>query len=218
VCQAHVDRWEFDWRRYDTTKAVIIDPVLTYSTRLGGTSGVLNAVIAADAAGNVYVSGTTGAFDFPVVNQIPSACQGTCSTSFETVYLTKINAAGTALVHSSLIGGSTLDEGFGIAVDGLGNVYLSGSTSSTDFPRVNPIPGACVGTCGTGAGDAFVTKVSATSSPRSSHKSPQWRIPVSLAAVVSIWGSPWLWTAQAMLISRLELLPLWDNSVTTFRA
>jgi hypothetical protein len=71
---------------YNTSKAVIIDPVLTYATRLGGSSGVVNAVIAADAAGNVYVSGTTGAFDFPVVNQIPSACQGTCSTSFETVY------------------------------------------------------------------------------------------------------------------------------------
>jgi len=146
---------------YDTTKAVIIDPVLTYATRLGGSSGVINAVIAADAAGNVYVSGTTGAFDFPVVNQIPGACQGTCSTSFETVYITKINAAGNALVYSSLIGGSTLDEGFGIAVDGLGNAYLSGSTSSSDFPQVNPIPGACVGTCGTGAGDAFVTKVNA---------------------------------------------------------
>jgi len=146
---------------YDTTRAVIIDPVLTYATRLGGSSPVINAVVAADAAGNVYVSGTTGAFDFPVVNQIPGACQGTCSTSFETVYVTKINAAGTALVYSSLIGGSTLDEGFGIAVDGLGNAYLSGSTSSSDFPRVNPIPGACVGTCGTGAGDAFVTKVSA---------------------------------------------------------
>jgi hypothetical protein len=96
-----------------------------------------------------------------VVNQIPGACQGTCSTSFETVYITKINAAGTALVYSSLIGGSNLDEGFGVAVDGLGNAYLSGSTSSSDFPQVNPIPGACVGTCGTGAGDAFVTKVSA---------------------------------------------------------
>jgi hypothetical protein len=146
---------------YDATRAVIIDPVLTYATRLGGSSGVINAVIAADAAGNVYVSGTTGAFDFPVLNQIPGACQGTCSTSFETVYVTKINAAGNALVYSSLIGGSTLDEGFGIAVDGLGNAYLSGSTSSSDFPQVNPIPGACVGTCGTGAGDAFVTKVSA---------------------------------------------------------
>ena len=145
---------------YDRTKAVIIDPVLTYATRLGGSTGVINAVIAADAAGNVYVSGTTGAFDFPVVNQIPGACQGTCSTSFETVYVTKINAAGTALVYSSLIGGSNLDEGFGIAVDGSGNAYLSGSTSSSDFPQVNPIPGACVGTCGTGAGDAFVTKVS----------------------------------------------------------
>ena len=144
---------------YDTTKAVIIDPVLAYATRLGGSSGVINAVIAADAAGNVYVSGTTAAFDFPVVNQIAGACQGTCSTSFETVYVTKINAAGTALVYSSLIGGSNLDEGFGIAVDGLGNAYLSGSTSSSDFPRVNPIPSACVGTCGTGTGDAFVTKV-----------------------------------------------------------
>src|SRR5215469_16442766 len=146
---------------YDRTKAVIIDPVLTYSTRLGGSSGSLNSAIAADNGGNVYVTGTTAAFDFPVVNQIPGACQGTCSTSFETVFVTKINAAGTALVYSSLIGGSNLDEGFGIAVDGSGNAYLSGSTSSSDFPQVNPIPGACVGTCGTGAGDAFVTKVNA---------------------------------------------------------
>jgi Beta-propeller repeat len=147
---------------YDTTKALIIDPVLTYASRLGGSNGEINAAIAVDGAGNVYVTGTTESFDFPVVNQIPGACQGSCSTSFDVVYVTKINAAGNALVYSSRIGGSNFDEGFGIAVDSLGNAYLTGLTSSADFPQVNPIPGACLGTCGTGLSqDAFVTKINA---------------------------------------------------------
>jgi hypothetical protein len=146
---------------YDTTKALVIDPVLTYASRLGG-NGELTAAIAVDGAGNVYVSGTAESFNFPVVNQIPGACQGTCSTGFEVVYVTKINAAGNALVYSSLIGGSNLNQGSGIAVDSLGNAYLTGLTNSTDFPQVNPITGACVGTCGTGLGqDAFVTKIDA---------------------------------------------------------
>jgi len=146
---------------YDTTKALVIDPVLTYASRLGGSNGEVNAAIAVDSTGNVYVTGTTESFDFPVVNQIPGACQGSCSTSFDVVYVTKINAAGNALVYSSRIGGSNFEEGIAIAVDSLGNAYLTGLTSSADFPQVNPIPGACLGTCGTGSSqDAFVTKIS----------------------------------------------------------
>jgi len=136
--------------------------VLTYVSRLGGSNGEVNAAIAVDGAGNVYVTGTTESFDFPVFNQIPGACPGSCSTSFDVVYVTKINAAGNALVYSSRIGGSNFDEGFGIAVDSLGNAYLTGLTSSADFPRVNQIAGACTGTCGSGNNqDAFVTKINA---------------------------------------------------------
>src|SRR4029077_15036868 len=114
------------------------------ASRLGGSNGEVNAAIAVDGTGNVYVTGTTESFDFPAVNQIPGACQGTCSTSFDVVYVTKINAAGNALVYSSRIGGSTFEEGLGIAVDTSGNAYLTGLTEWADFPRVNQIPGACV--------------------------------------------------------------------------
>jgi hypothetical protein len=147
---------------YDTTRALVIDPVLDYSSRLGGTNGQVTAAIAVDGAGNVYLTGTTESFDFPTVNQIPGACQGTCNTSFDVVYVTKINAAGNALVYSSRVGGSQFDEGLSIAVDSSGNAYLVGLTRSADFPRVNQIPGACVGGCGTtGSEDVFVTKISA---------------------------------------------------------
>jgi hypothetical protein len=150
---------------YDVTRALIIDPVLAYSTRLGASNSESGATIAVDASGNVYVTGTTESFDFPVVNQIPGACQGTCGSSFSVVYVTKINAAGTALVYSSRLGGSSFDEGFGIAVDGSDNVYLTGLTSSADFPRVNQIAGACQGSCGAGGSqDAFVTKINAAGS------------------------------------------------------
>jgi hypothetical protein len=148
---------------YDATKDLVIDPVLTYASRLGGSNDQIGAGIAVDSGGNVYVTGTTESFDFPVVNQARGACQGVCSTSFDVAYVTKINAAGNALVYSSRIGGSTFDEGFGIGVDTSGNAYLVGLTESADFPRVNQIAGACVGACGTaGSQDVFAAKINAT--------------------------------------------------------
>jgi hypothetical protein len=147
---------------YDSSRPLVIDPVLTYSSRLGGSNDQLPSGIAVDSGGNVYVTGTTESFDFPVVNQAGGGCQGTCSTSFDVVYITKINAAGNALVYSSRIGGSTFDQGFGVAVDSSGNAYLAGLTESADFPRLNQIAGACVGACGTaGSEDVFVTKINA---------------------------------------------------------
>jgi len=147
---------------YDSSRPLVIDPVLTYSSRLGGSNDQLPGGIAVDSGGNVYVTGTTESFDFPVVNQAGGGCQGTCSTSFDVVYITKINAAGNALVYSSRIGGSTFDQGFGVAVDSSGNAYLAGLTESADFPRLNQIADACVGACGTaGSEDVFVTKINA---------------------------------------------------------
>ena len=137
---------------------------LVYSSLLGGSGGDYGSDIAVDGSGNAYLTGITGSTDFPRVNQIPGACNGSCGSneSGGDAFVTKINAAGSALVYSSLVGGSSYDEATGIATDGSGNAYLIGGTDSTDFPRVNQILGACNGSCGTGTNaDAFVTKISA---------------------------------------------------------
>ena len=148
---------------YDASKALVIDPVLTYSSRLGGGGDDEGHAITVDSLGNAYVTGVTASVDFPQVNPIPGACVGTCGSSFSEAFVTKINAAGNALVYSSYMGGSAFDEGFGIALDTSNNVYVTGLTQSADFPRVNQIAAACVGTCGSGSGtfDVFVTKINA---------------------------------------------------------
>jgi Beta-propeller repeat len=148
---------------YDVTKALVVDPVLTYSSRLGGSGDDEGQAVAVDGVGNAYVAGTTASTDFPKVNPIPGTCQGTCGSGFSEAFVTKVNAAGNALIYSSYLGGSFFDEGFGIALDNSNNVYVTGLTQSADFPRVNQITGACVGACGTGSGtfDAFVTKINA---------------------------------------------------------
>ena len=102
---------------YDHTRALTIDPTLLYSSYLGGSDSDSGQAIAVDGSGNVYVTGSTDSFDFPIVG----GCLGTCSFPNNFAFVTKINAAGNALVYSSLIGGSYDDLGRGITVDGSGN-------------------------------------------------------------------------------------------------
>ncbi|MGH9453034.1 MAG: SBBP repeat-containing protein, partial [Terriglobia bacterium] len=153
---------------YDRSQPLIIDPVLTYSSYIGGSANDEGNAIAVDRSGNAYVMGITYSTDFPRVNQIPGACNGTCGSGDDLgdAFVTKINAAGTALVYSSYIGGSSYDEGFAIALDGSGNAYLAGGTSSSDFPRVNQIPGACNGSCGRGypVENVFIAKINVAGS------------------------------------------------------
>ncbi len=147
---------------YDRTKPLVIDPVLTYSSYLGGSSTDQAAGIAVDGSGNVYVAGYTQSVDFPKINQISGACQAGCDGGNDDAFVTKINTAGDALVYSSYLGGSGGDSVSGIAVDSAGNVYLTGGGNSSDFPRVSQISGACQGSCGSGSNnDAFVTKINA---------------------------------------------------------
>src|SRR5262249_24819339 len=123
--------------------------------------------IAVDQAGNAYVTGATNSPDFPKVGAIASACAGTCGggNSPLDAFVTKINAAGSALVYSTFLGGSGDDAGNAIAVDQFGNAYVHGTTVSADFPKVGAIASACAGTCGSGASfDAFVTKINAAGS------------------------------------------------------
>jgi hypothetical protein len=120
---------------YDHSRALVIDPVLVYSTYLGGsgTNGDQGNGIAVDSAGNAYVVGTTHSTDFPVTGQAfqtgSNAPAGT-----PTVFVTKLNASGNALLYSTYLGGTGGDFGYGIAIDKANNVYVTGATYSADFP------------------------------------------------------------------------------------
>ena len=130
---------------------------LVYSTYLGGFSSDRGNAIAVDAAGNAYVAGLTFSTNFPTT---PGAVRETFGGIFD-AFVTKLNPAGTALVYSTFLGGSSLDEGFGIAVDTAGSAYVTGGTESPDFPTT---PGA-VQTGFGGTPDAFVAKLAEINTP-----------------------------------------------------
>jgi hypothetical protein len=133
------------------TKLNATGTTLVYSTYIGGSNNDEGYGIAVDGSGNAYVTGWTGSTDYDVT---PGAFQ-TTKEGYEDVFVTKLNATGTALVYSTYIGGIYDDVGYGIAVDGSGNAYVTGSTSSTNYPVTS---GAFQTTNG-GGGDVFVTKV-----------------------------------------------------------
>ena len=155
----------FSLGTYDHTRALVIDPVLVYSSYLGGSgtgsNGDQGNAIAVDPAGNAYVVGTTFSANFPVTTGAFQA-QSNATAGSSTVFVSKLNPAGTELVYSTYLGGSGGDSGFGIALDAANNAYVTGATYSTDFPV----------TCGafqianpsltTGAATGFVTKLNTT--------------------------------------------------------
>ncbi len=128
---------------------------LVYSTYLGGSGGDVGGGIAVDTSGNAYVTGSTSSTNFPTANALQPALAG-----FQNAFVAKINANGAALVYSTYLGGSTRDQGVGIAVDVSGNFYVTGTTVSTDFPTVNALQSTMV-CC---FGSAFVTKINASGS------------------------------------------------------
>jgi len=134
---------------YDHTKDLVIDPVLVYSTYLGG-SGQDNAnAIAVDSTGAVYVTGHTDSVDFPLLNPIQPILSG-----YMNIFITKLNPAGTSMVYSTYLGGSMGELGLDIAVDSAGNAYITGDTDSPDFPLLNPVQASFGGVL-----DAFITKL-----------------------------------------------------------
>jgi beta-propeller repeat-containing protein len=146
----------FELAAYDRTRALVIDPVLAYSTYLGGSDYDKAYGVAVDAEGNAYLAGYTESFDFPTAN--PSQPM---NASGEDVFIAKINAAGSALIYSTYLGGSDVElaEG-GVAVDQNGNAYVVGFTASTDFPLVNPFQPTYTGPFV----DGFITKLNADGS------------------------------------------------------
>ena len=172
-------RVQFALGRYDHNRALVIDPVLSYLTYLGGSgtdeigfttysaSGNPTQGIAVDQSGNVYVTGYTQSTDFPVQN----ALQAVSTTSAPTGFVTKLNPAGSQLIYSTYIGGSILHDNtstrsYAIAVDSSGSAYITGYTTANQFPTT---AGVYEPACGTIANDfatncpgqvAFVTKLS----------------------------------------------------------
>ncbi len=142
------NRIGFQVAAYDATRPLIIDPILSYSTYLGGSRFDNGFGIAVDDYGNAYVTGETNSDSFP-------ATAGAVRFGGGDIFVTKINATGTALVYSTFLGGRGPETGGGIAVDATGAVYVTGQTNSPDFPTT---AGAFDRTFN-GGGDMFVTKL-----------------------------------------------------------
>ncbi|HUI43182.1 MAG TPA: SBBP repeat-containing protein, partial [Terriglobia bacterium] len=140
---------------YDHSRALVIDPSLSYSTYLGGSKDDFANAIAVDAKGDAYITGDTLSTNFPTLNAEQSACSS-CSVNSVDAFVTKINASGSALVYSTYLGGLASDQGNAIAVDASGDAYVTGNTASTNFPITS---GAFQQASG-GLADAFVTKLS----------------------------------------------------------
>jgi hypothetical protein len=134
---------------YDQSRPLVIDPVINFATYLGGTVGDQAYHVAVDRSGMAYVTGTTGSNDFPTVNNF----QGYAG-SYD-AFVTKFSETG-ARIYSTYIGGSNDDQGNGIAVDHAGEAYITGTTSSTNFPTANPSQASSGGNY-----DVFVTKLTA---------------------------------------------------------
>jgi hypothetical protein len=133
---------------------------LVYSTYLGGTNRDLGFDIAVDGMSRAHVTGRTSSTDFPTTT-------GAFDTTFNfgingvDAFVTKLNASGSALAYSTFLGGTDGDQGLGIAVDGSGGAYVTGTTQSTDFPTT---AGAFDRIYNGGFRDAFVTKLNASGS------------------------------------------------------
>jgi len=126
---------------------------LVYSTFLGGSAGGTNlgggareagAGIAVDAVGNAYVVGRTDSPDFPLVHPLYTTFNGGVAfaadqNAIQDAFVAELNPAGSALVFSTFLGGSGADSGYGIGLDGAGNIYVGGSTTSPDFPLQRPL-------------------------------------------------------------------------------
>jgi hypothetical protein len=125
---------------------------LLYSTYLGGSADEgehdQRGGIAVDSTGAAYVTGQTSSSDFPLKNALDSTLGGT-----QDAYVTKLAPNGKSLAYSTYLGGATYETGVGVGVDSAGSAYVTGLTTSADFPTQNAFD-----TTLRGSSDAFVSK------------------------------------------------------------
>jgi hypothetical protein len=137
----------------DASKATVIDPALVYSTYLGGSGDDQPTGIAVDGIGNVYLSGCTDSADFPL------ATLGALASGSTHAFVAKLDPTGSNLVYADYFGGSNQDYGYALALNSAKEVYLTGSTSSSDFPMVNAYQAVYPGSF-----NAFLSRISADGS------------------------------------------------------
>jgi uncharacterized repeat protein (TIGR01451 family) len=137
---------------YDPSLPLIVDPVLSYSTFLGGSSSDAANAIAVDSSGAAYVAGFTASFDLPAVNPEQSANAGG-----NDAFVAKLSASGSSLVYCTYLGGRGDDRAFGIAVDSSGAAYVTGYTQSSNFPLRNALQATLAG-----SQNAFIAKLTPT--------------------------------------------------------
>jgi len=144
--------FRFNIESYNKKYPLIIDPVLNFSTYFGGTQDDYGMGIAVDSRGYIYITGDTNSTDLPAKNGYQQTQEGVYD-----IFVTKLSPTGN-LIYSTYLGGSYGDHSFGgIAVDLNGNVYITGYTSSSDFPTKNAYQPYLAG-----YNDAFAAKLSTT--------------------------------------------------------
>lgn len=135
---------------HDPAFPLVIDPILSYATYLGGSSHDAPGAIAVDGLGDVYLTGWTQSADFPTTNALGATLQDTDA------FVVKLKSDGSGFDYATYFGGSSGDFGAGIAVDGDGNVYIAGYTwGGADFPLTNAYQSNHAG-----GQDAFVARLS----------------------------------------------------------
>jgi uncharacterized protein (TIGR03437 family) len=186
-------RVRFRIGQYDHSRTLVVDPVLSYASYLGGSrtdniglaTGPGNLQVGAsqglalDSAGSVYVTGYTYSVDFPTQKAYQSAPpikqQGVPPGQWPSVFVSKFSPDGSSLLYSTYLGGNGVDRAYAIAVDGGGNAYVTGQTSSVDFPVTagayqtvcSPVPNmtgaaSAAASCNSSNTSAFVTKLNST--------------------------------------------------------
>lgn len=124
----------FEVGSYNENLPLVIDPTLVYSTFVGGSGAGEGRNIAIDNAGSAYITGFTTSTNYPLQGPVDPL-----STGYNEAFVTKLNPAGDGLVYSTYLGGSNGEGGLSITIDGTGAAYITGFTSSPDFPLQNPI-------------------------------------------------------------------------------
>ncbi len=146
---------------YNTTLPLVIDPVLDYSTYLGGSGSEFANGIAVDSDLNAYVVGRTQSVNFPTTTAIPEVTHSGVLGSSE-AFVTKLSANGSTLNYSVYLGGSGGDSALSIAINKTsGDAYVTGWTTSSDFPPVSAFQSTYGGNALGNFGDAFVAKLNA---------------------------------------------------------
>jgi Leucine-rich repeat (LRR) protein len=135
------------------SKLTLDGSALIYSTYLGGNSEDNTAALALDASGSVVVVGLTESTDFPTVNPYQGSLNGTVWDGF----IARLSADGSTLLYSTYLGGMGLDYVMDVQLGSGGEIYVTGSTQSSDFPVANAFQPTYAG----GEGDAFLTKLTA---------------------------------------------------------